>query len=80
MGVIVGENTRVVVQGITGSQGSFHTRLMLEYGTKIVAGVTPGRRGTEVHGVPVYDTVKEAVQGHNVNASIIFVPAPFPLL
>ena len=77
MGVIVGKDTRAVVQGITGTQGSFHTRLMLDYGTKIVAGMTPGKGGTEVHGVPVYDTVEEAVQKHNVNASIIFVPAPF---
>jgi len=77
MGVIVGKDTKAVVQGITGTQGSFHTRLMLDYGTKIVAGVTPGKKGTEVHGVPVYDTVKEAVQRHDANASIIFVPAPF---
>jgi succinyl-CoA synthetase alpha subunit len=77
MGVIVGKDTRAVVQGITGTQGSFHTRLMLDYGTKIVAGVTPGKGGLEVHGVPVYDTVKEAVQRHDANASIIFVPAPY---
>ncbi|MFQ6068722.1 MAG: succinate--CoA ligase subunit alpha [Candidatus Bathyarchaeia archaeon] len=77
MGIIVGRNTRVVVQGITGAQGSFHTRLMLDYGTKIVAGVTPGKGGRKIHGVPVYDTVKEVVQEHDVNASIIFVPAPF---
>lgn len=77
MGIIVGKDARAVVQGITGAQGSFHTRLMLDYGTKIVAGVTPGKGGLEVHGVPVYDTVKEAVQGHDANASIIFVPAPF---
>jgi len=77
MGVIVGKDTRAVVQGITGTQGNFHTRLMLDYGTKIVAGVTPGKKGTEIHGVQVYDTVKEAVQRHDANASIIFVPAPF---
>lgn len=77
MGVIVGKNTRAVVQGITGTQGSFHTRLMLNYGTKIVAGVTPGKGGTKVHGVPVYDTVEEALQRFDANASIIFVPAPF---
>jgi len=77
MGIIVGKETRVVVQGITGTQGNFHTRLMLDYGTKIVAGVTPGKGGMEVHGVPVYDTVKETVQKHEANASIIFVPAPF---
>jgi succinyl-CoA synthetase alpha subunit len=77
MGVLVGENTRVVVQGITGSQGAFHTRLMLEYGTKVVAGTTPGKGGTELHGVPVYDTVLEAVEKQSANASIVFVPAPF---
>ena len=77
MGIIIDENTRAIVQGITGTQGSFHTKLMLEYGTKVVAGVTPGKGGTEVHGVPVYDTVKEAVEEYEANASIIFVPAPF---
>jgi len=77
MGIIVGKETRAIVQGITGAQGSFHTKLMLEYGTKIVAGVTPGKGGTVVHGVPVYDTVKEALEKHPANASIIFVPAPF---
>jgi succinyl-CoA synthetase alpha subunit len=68
---------RVVVQGITGSQGRFHTQLMLNYGTNIVAGVTPGKRGNEVHGVPVYDTVDEAVRRNDANTSIVFVPAPY---
>ncbi|MGQ9565071.1 MAG: succinate--CoA ligase subunit alpha [Candidatus Bathyarchaeales archaeon] len=77
MGIIVNDSTKVIVQGITGSQGKFHTCLMLEYGTKIVAGTTPGKGGTSVEGVPVYDTVKEALQNHEANASIIFVPAPF---
>ncbi|MBS7621259.1 succinate--CoA ligase subunit alpha [Candidatus Bathyarchaeota archaeon] len=77
MGIIIGKNTRAIVQGITGSQGSFHTKLMLEYGTQIVAGVTPGKGGTKVHNVPVYDTVEEALENHEANASIIFVPAPF---
>jgi succinyl-CoA synthetase alpha subunit len=77
MGVIVGKDTKAIVQGITGTQGSFHTRLMLNYGTKIVAGVTPGKGGTKIHGVTVYDTVNEAVHRHNPNTSIIFVPAPF---
>ncbi len=77
MGMIVDKRTRAIVQAITGGQGSFHTRLMLNYGTKIVAGVTPGKGGTKVHDVPVYDTVEEAVEAHNANASIIFVPAPF---
>jgi len=77
MGIFIGKDTRAIVQGITGTQGSFHTRLMLDYGTKIVAGVTPGKSGTEVHGVPVYDSVEEAVEEHEADASIIFVPAPF---
>ena len=69
--------TRVLVQGITGRQGRFHTKLMLEYGTKIVAGVTPGKGGESVEGVPVYDTVAEAMDRHRIDASIIFVPAPY---
>lgn len=77
MGIIVGKNTRAIVQGITGTQGRFHTKLMLEYGTKIVAGVTPGKGGTRIYGIPVYDSVKEALEKHHANASIIFVPAPF---
>jgi len=77
MGIIINKNTKAIVQGITGTQGTFHTKLMLEYGTKIVAGVTPGKGGTQVLGVPVYDTVKEALEKHEANASIIFVPAPF---
>jgi succinyl-CoA synthetase alpha subunit len=77
MGILVGRNTRAVVQGITGSQGDFHTKLMLEYGTKIVAGTSPGKGGTDVHGVPVYDTVEEATEAHKANTSIVFVPAPF---
>jgi succinyl-CoA synthetase alpha subunit len=78
MAILVDRNTRVIVQGITGREGSFHTKLMLEYGTKIVAGVTPGKGGSQVHGVPVYDTMKEAVREHpDANTSIIFVPARF---
>lgn len=77
MGIIIDKNTRAIVQGITGTQGSFHTKLMLDYGTKIVAGVTPGKGGTRVHNIPVYDTVEEAQENHSANASIIFVPAPF---
>ncbi len=68
---------RLLVQGITGRQGRFHTEQMLKYGTKIVAGVTPGKGGQEVHGVPVYDTVYEAVKDADPTASIIFVPAKF---
>jgi len=77
MAIIVGAGTRAVVQGITGTQGSFHTRLMLDYGTNIVAGITPGKGGTEILGVPVHDTVEDAVRVHDANSSIIFVPAPF---
>lgn len=77
MGIIIDKNTRAIVQGITGTQGSFHTRLMLEYGTQVVAGVTPGKGGAQIHGIPVYDTVEEAQKSHSANASIIFVPAPF---
>ncbi|HLS88399.1 MAG TPA: succinate--CoA ligase subunit alpha [Sphingobacteriaceae bacterium] len=77
MAVLLDEKVRVVVQGITGNQGSFHTGQMLEYGTRIVAGVSPGREGQEVHGVPVYDTVEQAVELHGATASILFVPAPF---
>jgi len=77
MGILIDGNTRVIVQGITGNQGRIHTKLMLEYGTKIVAGVTPGKGGAEIRGVPVYDTVEEAREKHSPNASIIFVPAPF---
>ncbi|MGQ4891130.1 MAG: succinate--CoA ligase subunit alpha [Candidatus Njordarchaeia archaeon] len=77
MTVLVNKDTKVIVQGITGNEGSFHTKLMLEYGTKIVAGVVPGRHGQEVHGVPVYDTIKEAKKEHDATASVIFVPAKF---
>jgi len=77
LGIIIDKNTRAIVQGITGTQGSFHTKLMLEYGTKIVAGVTPGKGKTQIYDVPVYDTVEEAQEKHSANASIIFVPAPF---
>lgn len=77
MGIFVNARTKAIVQGITGTQGSFHTRLMLDYGTQIVAGVTPGKGGKKVHNVPVYDTVEEALQKHEADTSIIFVPAPF---
>ena len=75
MSIIVNEETRVIVQGITGNQGRFHTASMLNYGTKIVAGVTPGKGGQEVEGVPVYNTVAETMAAHEANTSIIFVPA-----
>ncbi|MDK2887969.1 MAG: succinyl-CoA synthetase alpha subunit [Thermoanaerobacter sp.] len=77
MSVLVDENTKVVIQGITGKHGSHHTKLMLEYNAKVLAGVTPGKGGSEVYGVPVYDTVKEALEQHpDINASLIMVPPP----
>jgi succinyl-CoA synthetase alpha subunit len=77
MSVFINKDTKVVVQGITGSTALFHTKQMLEYGTQIVAGVTPGKGGTEVEGVPVFNTVEEAKKATGVNASVIYVPAPF---
>ncbi len=77
MSILVDEKTRVVVQGATGNQGRFHLSQMLAYGTRVAAGVSPGKGGQEVEGVPVYDTVEQAVLHHGVNASVIFVPAPF---
>lgn len=77
MSIIVDQDTRVIVQGITGREGRFHTASMLQYGTNIVAGVTPGKGGEEVEGVPVYDTAAEAVTRHQANTSIMFVPARF---
>ncbi|HEX4836780.1 MAG TPA: succinate--CoA ligase subunit alpha [bacterium] len=77
MAILVGGQTRLLVQGITGYQGAFHTGLMLEAGTHVVAGVTPGKGGSEVHGVPVFDTVEEAVRETGADACVIFVPARF---
>ncbi|GAC92044.1 succinate--CoA ligase subunit alpha [Anoxybacillus flavithermus] len=77
MSVFVNKETKVIVQGITGSQGLFHTKQMIEYGTNIVGGVTPGKGGTEVEGVPVFDTVSEAVEKTGANASVIYVPPAF---
>jgi succinyl-CoA synthetase alpha subunit len=77
MSVLLSSETRVLVQGITGHQGTVHARQMREFGTKVVAGVTPGKGGTTVEEVPVYDSVREAVQATRANASCIFVPAPF---
>jgi len=77
MSIIIDDGSKVVVQGITGNEGRFHTASMLRYGTKIVAGVTPGKGGQQVEGVPVYNTVAEAVTRHGVDTSIIFVPARF---
>ncbi|PSL42173.1 succinyl-CoA synthetase (ADP-forming) alpha subunit [Planomicrobium soli] len=77
MSVYINKDTKVLVQGITGSTALFHTKQMLEYGTKIVAGVTPGKGGTEVEGVPVFNTVEDAVKATGANVSVIYVPAPF---
>lgn len=77
MSIFIDKNTRVVVQGITGKQGMFHTQQMLEYGTNIVGGVTPGKGGQEVCGVPVFDTVREAVEKTGASASVIYVPPKF---
>ncbi len=74
MAILADENTRVIVQGITGREASIFTKDMIEYGTKVVAGVTPGRGGREVHGVPVYDTVRQALKEHSAEASVISVP------
>ncbi|NHI90215.1 MAG: succinate--CoA ligase subunit alpha [Candidatus Thorarchaeota archaeon] len=77
MAVLVDKDTRVVVQGITGTQGRYHTASMLKYGTKVVAGTSPGKSGQEVNGVPVFDSISEAVKAEDATASIIFIPAPF---
>lgn len=77
MSILIDRHTRVVVQGITGREGEFHTRQMLAYGTRVVAGVTPGKGGTRVLDVPVFETVAQARDEAGANASIIFVPAPF---
>ncbi|MCJ7606803.1 MAG: succinate--CoA ligase subunit alpha [Thermoplasmata archaeon] len=77
MSVIIDDNSKVLVQGITGYQGTYHTKAMKEFGTKVVAGVTPGKQGQEVDGVPVFDSVADAVDATGADISCIFVPAPF---
>ena len=77
MSIFVDKNTRLVVQGITGRDGSFHTAQMIKYGTNVVSGVTPGRGGKEVEGIPVFNAVAEAVEKTEANTSVIFVPAKF---
>ncbi len=77
MSVLVDKNTRVICQGITGQQGTFHTEQAIEYGTKMVGGVTPGKGGKEHLGLPVFDTVKQAVEATQADASVIYVPAPY---
>ena len=77
LSILVDKNTRLAVQGITGKEGSFHTRQMIAYGTKVVAGVTPGKGGAEHEGVPIFDTLAEAVRETGANASVVYVPPPF---
>ena len=77
MSVLIDQSTRLVVQGITGREGQFHTKGAIEYGTEVVAGVTPGKAGQRVEGVPVFNTVADAVKETGANASVIFVPPPF---
>ena len=77
MSILVNKNTRVLTQGITGATGQFHTRACKEYGTQMVAGVTPGKGGTSFEGIPIFDTVARAVKETGANASVIYVPPPF---
>jgi succinyl-CoA synthetase alpha subunit len=77
LSILIDENTRLLVQGITGGEGSFHAQRCMEYGTKVVAGVTPGKGGSQVLGVPVFNTVESAVKETGANASLVFVPAAF---
>ena len=77
MSILVNNNTKLLVQGITGRDGQFHAGKMKEYGTRVVAGTTPGKGGEKIHGIPVFDSVEEAVRKTGANTSVIFVPAPF---
>ncbi|HMP76441.1 MAG TPA: succinate--CoA ligase subunit alpha [Kiritimatiellia bacterium] len=77
MSILINKDTRVLVQGITGRDGSFHAKGMLDYGTNVVGGVTPGKGGEQVHGVPVFNTMKDAVAATQANATVIYVPAKF---
>ena len=77
MSILVNKNTKLLVQGITGRDGSFHTQKMISYGTNVVAGVSPGKKNLCIHGIPVYNTVADAVKETEANTSIIFVPAPY---
>lgn len=77
MSILLDQNTRVLVQGITGRDGSFHAKQMIDYGTNVVGGVTPGKGGQQIHGVPVFDAMDEAVKATQADASVIYVPAKF---
>ncbi|HUZ45397.1 MAG TPA: succinate--CoA ligase subunit alpha [Terriglobia bacterium] len=77
MAILVNENTKLLVQGITGREGTFHTQQAVAYGTQVVAGVTPGKGGSAIDGIPVFNTVREAKEATGANASVIFVPPPF---
>jgi succinyl-CoA synthetase alpha subunit len=77
MSVLIDKNTRVIIQGITGATGQFHAKACREYGTQIVGGVTPGKGGTDLEGIPIFDTVEQAVRGTGATATCIFVPPPF---
>src|SRR5881296_1384538 len=77
MSILVDKSTRLVVQGITGKEGTFHTKQMVEYGTQVVGGVTPGKGGTTHEGIPVFNTVTDAVKEAGANASVIYVPPAF---
>src|SRR5206468_12233561 len=77
MSILINKNTKVICQGITGAQGTFHTEQAIAYGTRMVAGVTPGKGGQQHLGLPVYDTVAEACEATGADASVIYVPPPF---
>jgi len=79
MSILADESTRLVVQGITGREGAFHSRRMIEYGTDVAGGVTPGKGGSVVEGLPIFDTVYDAIERTKANASVIFAPAPFAM-
>ncbi|GAJ09591.1 unnamed protein product, partial [marine sediment metagenome] len=77
MSILINENTKLIIQGITGREGSYHASLMKKYGTKVVAGVTPGKGGQEIEGIPVFNSVYDATKNMEANASILFVPPRF---